>query len=189
MKRLFLSIILIPIRLIRRLLRILQIEEQLFKIQHVGENYSFGIGLYVGNEGELAFGNNLLAANFIYLTTYKRGSIVIGDNCFLGDNCKIVSDQSTVSIGHNCMIAEQVSIRASNHGITKGINIRDQENTFAPIIIGNDVWIGKGATILAGSKIPDGCVIGANSLVLANSNLQENFICGGIPVHYLSSRK
>jgi len=33
------------------------------------------------------------------------------------------------------------------------------------IIIGNDVWVGYNSTILSGTHIPDGCVIGANSTV------------------------
>ena len=37
--------------------------------------------------------------------------------------------------------------------------------TRAQIIIGNDVWIGRGCTILAGSIIGNGAVIGTNSVV------------------------
>ena len=35
----------------------------------------------------------------------------------------------------------------------------------APVIIGNHVWIGAGATILKGVTIGDGAVIGAGSVV------------------------
>lgn len=187
-KRLSWSIILLPIRLIRRLIRILQIEEQISKVQQVGRNYSFGFGLYVGNEGEIVLGKHLEAANFAYFTTSKGGRIIIGDNCFFGDNCKIVSDRTKVSIGNNCLIAEQVSIRASNHGIASGVNIREQQNTFAPIEIGEDVWIGKGSAVLAGSRIPSGCIIGANSVVLGKSELKKNCIYVGAPVKYIASR-
>ena len=188
MKRIVLSILFVPIRLSRRVLRILHIENQLLKVQQVGKGYSFGTGLFIGNLGEITIGENLEAANFTYLTTCKGGEIIIGDNCFFGDNCKIVSDRTKVSIGNNCLIAEQVSIRASNHGIASRVNIREQQNTFAPIEIGEDVWIGKGSTILSGSKIPDSCIIGANSLVLGKTNLRENCVYGGVPVRLISSR-
>ena len=34
-----------------------------------------------------------------------------------------------------------------------------------PVKIGNNVWIGENAVILAGSRIGDGCIIGANSVI------------------------
>lgn len=49
------------------------------------------------------------------------------------------------------------------------INMSEQKNdeivSKGDIIIGNDVWIGYGVTILSGSYIPNGCVIGAFSVV------------------------
>ena len=38
----------------------------------------------------------------------------------------------------------------------------------AGITIGNDVWIGYGATIISGAEIGDGSVIGANSTIAGN---------------------
>jgi len=39
------------------------------------------------------------------------------------------------------------------------------EATRATVIVGNDVWIGHGASLIAGIRIGDGAVIGASSLV------------------------
>ena len=177
-----------PFRLIRMCIRKVNIYEQTKNIQKIGLKASFGVGLNINNAGNMEIGRKLETGNFLQLSTYKDGSIKIGDFCFLGDNCKIVSDNSHISIGQNCLIAEQVSIRASNHGIKLGKNIREQKNTFAPIEIGDDTWIGKGSTILGGAKLPNGCVIGAHSLVLSKSVLKQNCIYGGSPVKYIGKR-
>ena len=42
--------------------------------------------------------------------------------------------------------------------------IRPGYNT-APVVIENDCWIGAGVTILRGTHIGEGCVIGAGSIV------------------------
>jgi acetyltransferase-like isoleucine patch superfamily enzyme len=47
------------------------------------------------------------------------------------------------------------------------------------VAIGNNVWIGENVCILLGVKIGDGCVIGANSVVI--NNVPENCIVAGSP--------
>ena len=159
------------------------------KVTNLGDNVTAGRGFYITNNGEISIGDNVSFANDAYLSTYAGGKLSIGSDCFFGDNCKIVTERSTITIGDDCLVAEHVSIRASNHGIKLGSIIRNQKNSVSPVFIGNDVWIGKSSTILSGSRIPNGCVIGANSLVLSSSSLKENCVYGGVPVRFLSQRR
>ena len=52
-----------------------------------------------------------------------------------------------------------------------------------PIKIGNNVWIGAGATILAGVTIGDNTVIGAGSLV--KKDIPSNVVAVGVPCKVL----
>lgn len=54
------------------------------------------------------------------------------------------------------------------------------------VIIGNDVWIGHGAVILSGSRIGDGAVIGANSLV--KGEIPPYAIAAGNPARVMRYR-
>ena len=69
-----------------------------------------------------------------------------------------------VSIGDKVYISENVTIRDSdNHMlIYEG---RTNNVTTAPVVIGNNVWIGMNCTILKGVTIGDGVVIAAGSVV------------------------
>ncbi|MCW8000049.1 maltose acetyltransferase, partial [Clostridium sp. cpc1] len=49
----------------------------------------------------------------------------------------------------------------------------------APVIIGNNVWIGGGAIIMPGVKIGDNVVIGAGSVVI--KNIPSNRVAYGNP--------
>jgi acetyltransferase-like isoleucine patch superfamily enzyme len=84
-----------------------------------------------------------------------------------------------VKIGAFCSIAAGVTfICGGNHFYerftTYPINLICEcdlpwhEYSKGDIIIGNDVWIGYGATILSGVSIGDGAVIGAMSVVAKN---------------------
>lgn len=48
-----------------------------------------------------------------------------------------------------------------------------------PITVGNNFWIGAGATILAGVSIGDNSVIGAGSVV--SRSIPANVIAVGVP--------
>ena len=51
--------------------------------------------------------------------------------------------------------------------------------SFLPVSIGDGVWIGAGATVLAGVSIGDGCVIAAGAVVA--TDCEPNGLYGGIP--------
>lgn len=49
-----------------------------------------------------------------------------------------------------------------------------------PIVIGNNVWLCTRSVVLKGSYIPNGCIVGANSLVTRNFS-EENCVIAGNP--------
>lgn len=152
----------------------------------VGQSVTVGSELAINNQGFITIGDNCEIADRVLFSCYKGGSIVVGSNCFIGDNVKVVADSGSVKIGNNCLLAENVSIRASNHGTRLGQLIRLQNNIVKNISIGHDCWIGKGVTVLAGSFIADGCVIGANSVVRGVT--EPNTIYAGVPIKKIKIR-
>lgn len=84
-----------------------------------------------------------------------------------------------VKIGNNTMIAAQCYIIDMDHGINAGEIIRNQSNTVAAIELGEDVWLGANVTVLKGSKIKNGAVVGAKSLV--KGTVPSNSVSVGIP--------
>jgi len=114
--------------------------------------------------------------------------ISIGNNTFINHNCCIwAAPHGTISIGDDVLLGPGVNVIASNHGVYAGELIRLQEGHDAGIVIGNDVWIGANASILAGVRIGDGCVVGAGAVV--TKSLPPNMICGGVPAKVLRPRK
>lgn len=92
-------------------------------------------------------------------------------------NTKIIG-QGQVTVGKYCSIAENVTFITWGHRTdrftTYPFGSGKPENWWhnieghpveKPILIGNDVWIGFGAIILPGTKIKDGAVIAAGSVV------------------------
>ena len=58
-------------------------------------------------------------------------------------------------------------------------------NIFAPIIIGNNCFIGVNVILLPGVRIGDNCIIGAGSVV--KSDFPSNSVIAGVPAKVISS--
>ena len=100
-----------------------------------------------------------------------KETLFIGDNCEMGDLTHIVAHER-VEIGKNVLIASKCFISDTSHGVYKGDNQdspdippNQRKLVTQPVKIGNNVWIGENAVILAGADVGDGCIIGANSVV------------------------
>jgi len=104
-------------------------------------------------------------ANRFHPLVWIHGEPKIGKNVFIGGFSEINAKGSYVKIGNNCDIASFVSINvADSH--KKGIGL-SEEIERAPIIIGDNVFIGSHAFIGKGTKIGHHSVIGAG-VVLNN---------------------
>ncbi|CAA0079808.1 Putative acetyltransferase [BD1-7 clade bacterium] len=126
--------------------------------------------------GRLIIGNNVLISKNAKILV-KEGVLSIGDFVHVGEGTIIVCRES-ISIGRDSLIAEYVVIRDQDHRVHDR-PIRSAGFETAPIHIGEDVWVGAKATILKGSRIGNGAVVGAHSLV--NSHIGERFLTLGTP--------
>lgn len=88
-----------------------------------------------------------------------------------------------ISIGPGSLIGPDVYITTSNHKYGKGIKILSSGHDIADVIIGENVWVGRGVTVLSGVEIGKNSVIAANSLV--SKSVPENVLMGGIPARVI----
>ncbi|MBM9605789.1 acyltransferase [Desulfopila inferna] len=108
-----------------------------------------------------------------------HGGYVKASNCFFGENSIIVACRS-IKIGSDSLLAEMVVVRDQNHRFSNsGKPLADQGFDKASIHIGSNVWLGAKVTVLAGSNIGDGTVIGAHSLV--RGDIPHNCLAVGTP--------
>ena len=102
-------------------------------------------------------------------------NITIGKNVFMNSGCKL-QDQGGITIGDGVLIGHNVVLATLNHDMDP-----QKRSTLhpAPIIIGNNVWIGANATIIPGVTIGEGSIIAAGAVV--TKDVPANVIVGGVP--------
>lgn len=115
-----------------------------------------------------------------------KKSLFIGENARIGDYVHINADYE-VRIGDNVLMASKIFISDTNHGNYNGDNQSspfenpsERECFYKSVLIGNNVWIGENVVILPGSKIGNGCIIGANTVINGKS-YPDNCIIAGSP--------
>jgi len=153
----------------------------------VGLNCIFdGIPDIVYPFSNIFIGNNCRFGKNCVIYTSKHGALHIGSNTSVNNNCHITA-QISITIGNNVLIAENVGIRDHDHGISDPNNtIRSQPYLEAPIIIEDNVWIGRNASILKGVRIGKGAVIGANAVVV--KDVPKMSVNAGIPSRVIKIR-
>lgn len=107
--------------------------------------------------------------------------IRVGEGTIIGYAC-FLDGRDSITIGNHTDIASEVMIYSSEHDISA----EDFHATLAPVKIGDYVFIGPRAIILAGVTIGDGAVVAAGAVV--TKDIAPFTIVGGVPAKVIGER-
>ena len=124
---------------------------------------------------------------------YKIGNYTYGEPKIMDRG----EGDGNLSIGSYCSLASGITIWLGSEHITDWVStypfdqiadfkVASNTITKGDVNIGNDVWIGFGATILSGVTIGDGAIIGAKSVV--SKNVDPYAIVAGNPCKVIRKR-
>lgn len=108
-------------------------------------------------------------------------NITIGKNVFINSGCHF-QDQGGITIGEGSMIGHNVVLATINHDLEPK---NDRKNHYAPIRIGNHVWIASNAAVLPGVSIGDWAVVAAGAVV--TKNVLPYTVVGGVPAKVIKT--
>lgn len=126
-----------------------------------GDNIYIAPFVVIKNLDKIKFGNNLSIHEFCYIDA--AGRIEIGDNVSIAHNCSLVSFEHTWA--------------------DLETPIKYNPTKLSPVKIGNDVWLGCGVRVLAGTVIEDRVIVAAGAVV--KGTLESGYLYGGIPAKKL----
>ena len=132
-----------------------------------------------GQNNTLHIKNNVNIRNSFIEIIGDHCSIVIGDNCTIGNECylSVKEDHIKLRIDNDCMLSRNVKLMTSDgHPIyCNGKIINVAKN----ITIHKKVWLGDNVTILKGVEIGNNSVVGINSVL--TKSIPSHSIAAGNP--------
>lgn len=143
---------------------------------------SYGKGLktdiyihWVQGAGAIILGDNVLVdgkCSFAFAARFSdQPTLEVGNNTGIGAGCSFMIAKH-IKIGSDCLIAPGSTLFDSNGHPTdpelrrKGLPPNPEE--IRPVVIGDNVWVGRNSFIFPGTTIGEGAVIAANSVVRGN---------------------
>lgn len=178
----------------------------LFK--RIGKGVVFGRGMIIRNPWKIELGNNVFFDDYCMIDA-KRGSIKIGTGCLFARNVTLSCKGGTIELGEEVNLSANVTIYSNSrvfigsktfiagHCYIVAGGEHEFEDISKPIVeqgikeskgvtIGEDCWLGASVTVLDGTRLGKGCIVGANSLV--RGTFEDFSILVGSPAKLLRKR-
>lgn len=119
--------------------------------------------------------------NVKYLFDFNNDQLIIGNFCMIASDVKFIMNGAN----HLTHTISSYPFSIFGNGWQEAMKGKEYPNK-GNIVVGNDVWIGYNATIMAGVTIGDGAIIAANATVV--KNVEPYTIVGGNPAKIIRKR-
>lgn len=148
----------------------------------LGNSHSFW---WIGTGARLTILGTCRMSKGVNMKLFDNAELVIGDG-FTSNADLIISCASKIEFGEDTLIGWNVTIMDNDGGHTimrEGL----VRNFPRPITIGNHVWLSSYSSILKGSIVPDGSIVGQKASVAGLRNAPNNCVIIGNPASVISS--
>lgn len=144
---------------------------------------SYGCTSFFKLEGTLNIGKNIIIRKGMRIDVEKTGVLTLDDYVVLGD-CVTVIVKNTIIIQKYTRIGNNTTLMDTDFHYIINTTTHKVKNNTAPIIIGEENWIGGWCTIKKGSVTPKGTIIAGPYSMIGKDYRQlipEYSLIGGSP--------
>ncbi|WP_354698101.1 Maltose O-acetyltransferase [Paraconexibacter sp. AEG42_29] len=107
--------------------------------------------------------------------------VTIGAGTFVNYDL-VMLDVAPITIGAACQLATRVQLLTATHPVDPGPRRTGWESA-APIVLGDNVWLGGGVIVCPGVTIGDDTVVGAGAVV--TRDLPAGVVAAGVPARVI----
>lgn len=120
------------------------------------------------------------------ITFYNPSKITLGNKVYIAKGCWLLGHEE-INIGDEVLLGPYVVIVTANHSYKNGSYHAGPIVDNAPVFIDSGAWISAHCTLLPGSVIQHGVLIGANSVFRGQT--EPGGVYAGVPAHIIKKIK
>ena len=132
------------------------------------------------DNGTVRVGGHTTGSFSGYIRIGQDATVVIGDDVTTTRTITVTAvEGQSMTIGNDVMFAIGCQVRTDDAHPIFDVRTGKRVNPSESVVIGDHVWLGLNATVLGGSRIGDGTVIGAGAIV--KGLIPNNCVAAGTP--------
>jgi acetyltransferase-like isoleucine patch superfamily enzyme len=143
-------------------------------------------GITFENSGTIVFKGKCSIGNDSYISVGKSGVLTFGNDFASTASLKLTSYHS-ITFGNKVLVGWNNLMMDTDFHRLKYIDGRPSPRSHAPIVIGDNCWIGANCMIMKGTYLPSKCVVGARSFLNRTYDCPEASIIAGHPAKLIKS--
>jgi acetyltransferase-like isoleucine patch superfamily enzyme/lysophospholipase L1-like esterase len=102
----------------------------------------------------------------------------IGSNSSFEEFFAVLFEGGTIKIGRNCMFSNHIELYQTDTHPIFDLESGNRININKNIFIGNHVWVGTRTSLFGGANIPNGSILGANTVTSSKFSEEKTIIAG-----------
>ena len=157
-------------------------DKQIVYLKNVITNPNIEVGDFTFYNDSVNYPQDFEINNVLYHYPINHDKLIIGKFCSIACGAKFLFNSANHTMRSLSTYPFPIFYELWEHGIWTDKAWNNKGN----IVIGNDVWIGYEAVILAGVTIGDGAIIGARAVV--TKDVPPYTVVGGVPAKPIRKR-
>ena len=157
-------------------------DKQIVYLKNVITNPNIEVGDFTFYNDFVNYPQDFEKNNVLYHYPINHDKLIIGKFCSIACGAKFLFNSANHTMRSLSTYPFPIVYELWEHGIWTDKAWNNKGN----IVIGNDVWIGYEAVILAGVTIGDGAIIGARAVV--TKDVPPYTVVGGVPAKPIRKR-
>lgn len=137
--------------------------------------------IYFGGNNAVVYIRSSIFHTMLNISVFSGSVFHLGKDCYFNKPMTVIlSSDRNFFIGDDCIFSTGISVRTADPHLIYDCSTKKRINETKSVFLGDHVWVGQDCTLLKGTEIDSGSIIGAACLI-TGKKIPHNSSWAGVP--------